>query len=113
MLLDCVGIVLPRNRASGRFCPRLNGAKRMCERLSTSHVEFPAFCGAVRQWLASAPFLDPPLVAAADLLERRATSGGVWFECEVAQIARAADDTHAVLGAGVLLGLWHLCVKQT
>jgi hypothetical protein len=56
----------------------------------------------------SSPLLDPPLAAAADLLERRvATSELTWFECEVAHVAWNAEDMHAALGAGVVLSLWN------
>jgi hypothetical protein len=75
---------------------------------SSAEQDFSAFCLAIRDWLAAAPLLDPPLAAAADLLERRAASaGGGWFECEVAHVAWNAEDMHGALGAGVVLSLWN------
>ena len=63
---------------------------------------------AIRRWLAEAPLLDPPLVAALELLDRRVTANGfTWFECEVAHLAWNTEDMHAMLGAGVLLSLWN------
>jgi hypothetical protein len=83
----------------------------MCKNHSqgtTEPAEFSAFCRAVHNWLSTASLLDPPLAAAADLLERRAATEGLgWFECEVAHIAWNAEDLHAALGAGVLLSLWN------
>jgi hypothetical protein len=66
--------------------------------------EFTTFCVGLRHWLAGSELLDPPLAAAAELLERR-TSG--WFECEVAHVAWNSEDVHSALGAAVVLSLWN------
>jgi hypothetical protein len=82
----------------------------MCEHHTdpSEHLEFTAFCVALRRWLTGSPLLDPPLSAAADMLDRRsATSEPTWFECEVAHVAWNAEDMHAALGAGVVLSLWN------
>jgi hypothetical protein len=71
---------------------------------STTDLDFSAFCSALRQWLADSPLLDPPLAAAADLLDRRLAG---WFECEIAHMAWNAEDMHAALGANVVLSLWN------
>jgi hypothetical protein len=75
---------------------------------ASTNAEFAAFCSAVHRWLAASPLLDPPLAAAAELLERQAASDGLgWFECEVAHVAWKSEDMHSALGAGVLLSLWN------
>jgi hypothetical protein len=72
--------------------------------------DFPSFCGAVRASLKDAPFLDPAMAAAADLLARRDKSAGQWFECEISHLARQTDDLHSALGARALLNLWSAAV---
>ena len=72
----------------------------MCQSHSN---QFAAFCGRLGQWLRDAPLLDPPLAAAAELLDTRSAA----FECEYLHLARNAEDMHAALGAGVVLSLWN------
>jgi hypothetical protein len=75
---------------------------------SSQHLEFTAFCIALRRWLAGSPLLDPSLASAFDLLSRREEkSERTWFECEVAHVAWNAEDMHGALGAGVVLSLWN------
>lgn len=75
---------------------------------SDAENTFTTFCVALRKWLGDSPFLDPPLAAAVDLLDRRTASSGLtWFECEVTHLAWNAEDIHAALGACVVLSLWN------
>jgi hypothetical protein len=63
---------------------------------------------ALRRWLTGSPLLDPPLAAAVELLDHRASAQGLtWFECEATQAAYYAEDMHAALGASVVLSLWN------
>jgi hypothetical protein len=69
---------------------------------------FSAFCIALRRWLTDSPLLDPPLAAAVELLDHRASARELtWFECEATQAAFYAEDMHAALGASVVLSLWN------
>jgi hypothetical protein len=81
----------------------------MCQRHESGADQgFTTFCLALRKWLGDLPFVDPPLAAAVELLDRRThTSGVTWFECEVNHIAWNAEDMHAALGACVVLSLWN------
>jgi hypothetical protein len=77
---------------------------------SSQHLEFTAFCVALRRWLLGSLELDPPLAAAVELLGRRgsrASDPPTWFECEITHVAWNAEDMHAALGAGVVLSLWN------
>jgi hypothetical protein len=78
----------------------------MCDHSAARSQSFQVFCDALGQGLVLTPLLDVGLVAMTDLLARRRSGPGQWFECEVRHILRTADDTHAVLGARVLLDLW-------
>ena len=78
----------------------------MCLVPTPDAAEFQAFCHALRQWVRAAPRPDPALLALADLLEPRGTAATQWFECEVSHLVAQAADTHAALGASVLLSLW-------
>jgi hypothetical protein len=69
---------------------------------SPRDTDFWAFCDAVRGWLSSAPGLDPPLAAAAELLARRTPPG----ERELASLTYRTDDAHAALGGTTILSLW-------
>jgi hypothetical protein len=84
----------------------------MCLVPSTDAPDFQAFCHALRQWVRAAPRPDPALLALADLLEPRRTVATQWFECEVSHLVTQAADTHAALGASVLLGLWRATVRE-
>jgi hypothetical protein len=64
------------------------------------HMEFGVFRAAALEWLATAPALDPSLVAAADVLNATVT------ERQIRGLARATDDTHAAFGAAAVLDLW-------
>ncbi len=66
--------------------------------------DFAAFCAGLRHWLTASPLLDPPLAAAVELLDRRASG---WFECELTHVAWQSEDMHSALGAGVILSLWN------
>lgn len=82
----------------------------MCQHHPGSDTDnrFTTFCVALHKWLGDSPFLDPPLAAAVELLDRREPSSGLaWFECEVTHIAWNAEDMHAALGACVVLSLWN------
>jgi hypothetical protein len=78
----------------------------MCDHTDARSQSFQTFCDALGQSLVLTPMLDVGLVAMTDLLARRRAGRGQWFECEVQHLVRTADDTHAVLGARVLLDLW-------
>ncbi len=65
-----------------------------------AHPDFDAFRAAALEWLVTAPTLDPPLAAAADVL-RAAPS-----ERQMRDMARDTNDSHAALGATALLELW-------
>jgi hypothetical protein len=69
-------------------------------------TDFAIFCQATRAWLAAAPCLDPPLAAAADLLDRgplERSLGALW---------RDAADTHTLLGAHTLEALLEMALER-
>jgi hypothetical protein len=73
---------------------------------SSPPSEFPAFCEAVRTWLAEAAGLDPALAAVADLVEALSGTGEPIAEAHLARVASDAADLHGLLGASTLLSLW-------
>jgi hypothetical protein len=74
----------------------------MCQQHPTA--QFELFCEKLRQQLGEPEFLDAPLAAAAELLDRRLTP---WSTCELTRLAWNAEDVHSALGAAVLLSLWN------
>lgn len=75
-----------------------------------STVEFATFCHAARAWLASAPSLDPALVAVADLLARGPLEPG---GLEYLRHDPASADSHTLLGANTLAALVEVLAERT
>jgi hypothetical protein len=75
----------------------------MGDQLPRRMTDFARFCRAARAWVVSAPMPDVALIAAADFLASRADER----MCDTAAAAMVGEDTHAVLGVGVLVALWH------
>jgi hypothetical protein len=77
----------------------------MSDCMRPAPIGFADYCAAVRLWLDSAAEPDAALRAAADVLDRPAPLS----PAELQRLITDAADAHAVLGAGVLLDLLHLC----